>query len=127
MNTSFLSGNLGKDPELKYTQAGTPVVTYSLAVYRANPKEKDKPFTDWFNVVVWGEEPTRLVMSNLKKGTSVLITGKFQTRTYDDKDGKKVYVTEFWQDNFWVAPSREKKEEKTDDFSQPFNQDELPF
>ena len=122
MNNTMLSGNVGKDPELRVTQNGTKVATYSIAVYRANPKGKDNPFTDWFNVVAWGDEAD-LVMEHIKKGTGVLVSGGFRTRNYDDKDGKKVYVTELWQNDFWLAPKKAKKE----DNGSIFDDSELPF
>lgn len=122
MNNTYLSGNLGKDPELRTTQSGIKVATYSIGVYRPNPKEKDKPLTDWFNVVAWGEQ-AELVMKNLNKGSKILVAGKFQTRNYDDKDGKKVYVTELMQNEFWLAPSKDKKE----DTGSIHSDEELPF
>lgn len=121
MNNTTLSGNLGKDPELRETQSGIKVATYSVGVYRANPKDKEKPLTDWFNVVAWGEQAEQ-VMSNLKKGSKVLVNGKFQTRSYDDKDGKKVYVTELMQNDFWLAPTKKKE-----DTGSTFLDSELPF
>lgn len=121
MNNTYLAGNCGKEPELRQTPSGTKVATYSIGVYRANPKEKDKPLTDWFNIVAWGEQAD-LVMANIKKGTKVLVTGRFQTRNYDDKDGKKVYVTELMQNDFWLAPKKEKQ-----DTGSTFDESELPF
>lgn len=118
---SIISGNAGKDPELRQTQNGTKVATYTLACYRANPKEKDKPLTDWYNIVAWGEQAD-LVMANIKKGTKVLVSGRFQTRNYDDRDGKKVYVTELMQNEFYLAPVKE----KAVDFI-PVTDESLPF
>ena len=114
-----MSGNVGKDPELRTTTSGVKVATYSIATYRANPKEKDKPITDWFNVVAWGDQAD-LVMANIKKGSKILVAGKFQTRNYDDKDGKKVYVTELMQSDFWLAPKKE-------DTGSTHDESELPF
>ena len=111
-NIAFLKGNLGKDPEIRTTQKGIKVATYSLGVYRQNPADKDKPLTDWFNIVSWGDQAD-ITEANLKKGSKVLVTGKFQTRNYDDKDGKKVYVTEFMQDEVFLALTKEKKAEDT--------------
>lgn len=119
MNSVVMSGNVGKDPEIRETTNGTKVATYSLAVYRANPKDKEKPLTDWYNVVAWGEQAEQVV-TNLKKGTKVLVTGRFQTRNYEDKDGKRVYVTELFQDGFWLAPKKEDTGSTKDDSSLPF-------
>lgn len=118
MNQTTISGNLGQDPELRTTTTGTNVATYSIGVYRANPKEKDKPITDWFNIVAWGEQAD-LVMQNLKKGTKVLVNGRFQTRTYQNKEGKNVSVTELFQNDFWLAPKKV-KDPFGDDPERPF-------
>lgn len=120
---AILKGNAGQEPEIRSTQNGIKVATYSLAVYRANPKEKDKPFTDWFNIVAWGEQAD-LAESNIHKGTKLIITGKFQTRSYDNKEGKKVTVTEFMQDDFGIVP---KKEKQIEDTGSTFDESDLPF
>lgn len=119
MNNSYISGNVGKDPEKRQTQSGVVVATYSVGVYRPNPKDKDKPLTDWFNIVAWGDQANQ-VLEHVKKGSKVLLTGKFQTRNYDDKDGKKVYVTEFMQDSLWLAPKKE-------DTGSTIPESEMPF
>ena len=120
-NSAYIKGNVGQDPEQRQTQSGVKVATYSVGVYRANPKDKDKPLTDWFNIVAWGDQ-AELVMAHVKKGTKVIISGKFQTRTYDGKDGKKVYVTELMQDDFGIVPTKKKQEDFT-----PVTEDDLPF
>lgn len=122
MNNSYVSGNCGKDPEVRTTQNGIKVATYSIGSYRANPKDKDKPLTDWYNIVAWGDQAD-LVMNNLKKGTKVLVIGRFQTRNYQDKDGKTVYTTELMQNDFWIAPQKEKKE----DNGSIYEDSQLPF
>lgn len=93
---SILKGNVGRDPETKFTQNKTKVVTFSIATYRANPNDESKPFTDWFNCVCYGNTAD-IAEQHIKKGSSVVLFGKFRTRDYE-KDGKKVYVTEFWVD-----------------------------
>lgn len=120
-NSAYIKGNVGQDPEMRQTQSGIKVATYSVGVYRANPKDKDKPLTDWFNIVAWGDQ-AELVMANVKKGTKVIISGRFQTRTYEDKDSKKVYVTELMQDDFGIVPTKKKEETGS-----TFNDSELPF
>ena len=119
MNLTTISGNVGKDPELRMTQSGMKVSTYSLAVNRANPKDKDKPITDWFTVVAWGDQAD-LVVKTLKKGTRVLVNGRFQTRQYENSQGQKVNVTELMQNDFWVAP-------KAEDNGSIFDDSDLPF
>lgn len=124
-NLSILKGNVGRDPEVKQTTNGTKVATYSIAVYRPNPKDKEKPLTDWFNVVAWGEQAD-MVANNLKKGTKILALGKFQTRSYQNKNGDTVTVTEFFQDEIYLALSKEKKTEVHESGS-TIDDDSLPF
>lgn len=119
---AVLKGNVGQEPEVRTTQGGIKVITYSIAVYRANSKDKDKPLTDWFNVVAWGDQAD-LVESNVHKGTKVIVLGKFQTRSYDNKEGKKVTVTEFFQDDIGIIP----KKEDTSTSGSTFPDSELPF
>ncbi|HKZ22161.1 MAG TPA: single-stranded DNA-binding protein [candidate division Zixibacteria bacterium] len=95
INKVILIGNLGKDPELRYTPNSQAVATFSLAT---NRKWKDKggqpqEQTEWHNVVAWGKQ-AEICKEYLKKGSSVFIEGRIQYRTYDDKDGNKKYITE---------------------------------
>lgn len=125
---SILKGNVGQEPEVRMTTKGTKVVTYSLAVYRANPSDKDNPLTDWFNIVVYGDQAD-LAEANIHKGTRLLVTGKFQTRSYENKEGKKVTVTEFWQDDFGIVPKKEQPVavQPLADNNSLFDESELPF
>lgn len=82
-------GNVGRDPELRYTPAGKAVTQFSVAVGHSKPDGNGgwiDEGTDWFNVSVWGERGERLA-ETLKKGTKVLVDGRFKTREYDRKDG----------------------------------------
>ena len=127
-NFSMLTGNVGKDPETRFTPSGSKVVNYSLAVFRPT-KDKENPATDWFNVICWGDQAT-LIEQNVHKGTRLLVEGRFQTRSYDDKDGKKVYVTELIQNDFWLAPKKleeQKEEQDKNEFVEPITDDDLPF
>lgn len=122
MNLTSISGNLGKDPEMRMTASGIKVATYSLAVTRKNAKDAENQVTDWFNIVAFGDQAD-LVADNLKKGMCVILLGKFQNRTYDDKEGKKVTLTEFWQDMFGIVPKK-----KSSEFTESsVNDDDLPF
>ncbi len=95
INKAILIGNLGKDPDLRYTPGGQPVATFSLAT---SEKWKDKDGnmqdkTEWHNIVVWGRM-AELAKEYLAKGRQVYIEGRIQTRSWDDKDGNKRYTTE---------------------------------
>jgi len=94
VNKVILVGRLGKDAESKFTPSGTSVATFSIAT---NWRQKDqqtgewKEHTDWHNIVLWRAEN---VAPYLVKGTQVYVEGRLQTRNYENKEGRKVYVTE---------------------------------
>ena len=95
LNRVQLIGNLGKDPEVKYTPQGTPVAKITIAT---NERFKDKggewqDRTEWHNVVLW-QRLAEIAGEYLKKGGKVYVEGRLQTRSYVDKDGVKRYVTE---------------------------------
>lgn len=95
INKVILIGNLGKDPELRYTPSGTAVASFSLAT---SEKWKDREGnmqdkTEWHNIVVWGRQ-AEIAKEYLAKGRQVYIEGRIQTRSWDDKDGNKRYTTE---------------------------------
>jgi single-strand DNA-binding protein len=96
VNKVFLLGNLGKDPELKYTPQGTPVAKITIAT-NERFKDKDGQWTDrteWHNVVLW-QRLAEIAGEYLKKGGKVYIEGRLQTRSWDDKQtGQKKYMTE---------------------------------
>ena len=95
VNKVILIGNLGRDPELRYTPGGQAVATFSLATTeRYNDRSGQRQErTEWHNVVAWGKL-AELVNQYLKKGRSAYIEGRITTRSWDDKDGNKRYKTE---------------------------------
>jgi single-strand DNA-binding protein len=95
VNLAILVGNLGRDPELRYTPNGQAVASFSIAT---TEKWKDKSGqtaerTDWHNIVCWGRN-AEVANQYLKKGNPVYIEGRIQNRTYDDKDGNRRYISE---------------------------------
>ncbi len=95
VNKVILVGNLGKDPELKHTSSGTAVATMTVAT---NERFKDKSGewqdkTEWHNVVLW-QRLAEIAAEYLKKGRSVYVEGRLQTRSWEDKQGQKRYTTE---------------------------------
>jgi single-strand DNA-binding protein len=96
LNRVQLIGNLGKDPEVKYTPSGTPVAKITIAT---NERFKDKSGewqdrTEWHNVVLW-QRLAEIAGEYLKKGGKVYIEGRLQTRSWDDKQtGQKKYATD---------------------------------
>ncbi len=97
MNKVFLIGRLSRDPELRHTTNGTAVCQINVAISRPVSQGKD-PETDFINVTVWNK-PAENVARYLSKGRQVAIEGRIQTRSYDNNEGKKVYVTEVIANN----------------------------
>ena len=99
INQVALTGRLTRDVELRYTQSGTAVATFTLAVDRQFTNAKGERESDFISCVIWRKSAENF--SNFThKGSLVGIEGRLQSRTYDDKDGKRVYVTECVVDNF---------------------------
>jgi len=96
LNKVMLIGNLGSDPDVRYTPSGAAVANFNMAT---TEKWKDKQSgnleerTEWHRVVVWGKL-AELCKEYLSKGRTVYIEGRLQTRSWDDKDGNKRYTTE---------------------------------
>jgi len=96
VNKVILVGNLGKDPEVKYTPSGVPVAKFSLAT---NERYKDKggewqERTEWHNIVAW-QRLAEIVGEYVKKGSKIYIEGRLQTSSWEDKQsGEKKYRTE---------------------------------
>ena len=95
VNKVLLLGNLGKDPDLRHTSSGTTVCTFSLATTNRfkdkNGQQQEQ--TEWHNIVTWAGL-AEICGKYLHKGKQVYIEGKIQTRSYDDRDGNKRYITE---------------------------------
>ncbi len=95
VNMAILVGNLGKDPEVRFTQSGRAVANFSIATSEqwtgqdGNRQER----TEWHNVVVWGKQ-AESCGQYLSKGRQVFVQGNIRTRSYDDKEGNKRYITE---------------------------------
>jgi len=95
VNKVILIGNLGKDPEIRYTESGQAVTNFTLAT---NEQWKDKSGescerVEWHNIVVWGK-PAETIAQYVKKGHSIYLEGKLQTRKWEDKEGNNRYTTE---------------------------------
>lgn len=111
LNQIVLMGRLTKDPELRRTQKGTPVASFSLAVDRDFKNQSGEKETDFFNCVAWGKTG-EFVNSYLEKGKLTTVVGTLQNRSWTDDNGNKRISTEVRVDN--VYPSEWKKREETD-------------
>lgn len=95
LNKVMIIGNLGKDPEMKYTQQGTPITSFSVAVSRTwrGPDGQQQDETEWFRVVAW-EKLAEQCNEFLRKGRKVYIEGRLKTREWTGQDGQKRFTTE---------------------------------
>ena len=95
LNRVMIIGNLGHDPEMRYTPSGKPVTSFSVAVSRSwkAPDGERREETEWFNVVAW-DSLAETCKQHLGKGQPVYVEGRLQTRKWDDQEGKKHSRTE---------------------------------
>ena len=97
MNRATLIGRLGRDPEVKTTQGGSRVVSFSIATserWRDKNTGERKEKSEWHNIVIWNEGIGKVAEQYLKKGSMCLIEGKIETRKWQDRDGNDRYTTE---------------------------------
>jgi len=97
VNKVILVGNLGKDPEVRYTQDGKPIVNLSVATsdtWRDKNSGERREKTEWHRVVIFSEGLAKVAQQYLKKGSKVYLEGALQTRKWQDKDGQDKYSTE---------------------------------
>ncbi|OGC92007.1 MAG: single-stranded DNA-binding protein [candidate division Zixibacteria bacterium RBG_16_48_11] len=133
VNKVILVGNLGKDPELRYTPSGQAVATFSLATNR-KWKDKDGQMqdqTDWHNIVAWGRQ-AEIAKEYLKKGSPLFVEGRIQYRTYNDRDGNKRFITEIVAQSVQMlgrkgAESAPEMPEETVAEAPPSGDEEVPF
>lgn len=104
-------GNLGRDPEMRYTPDGRPVTTFSVAVNRNTKNQAGEWLeeTEWFRVTVWGNQAERMA-ENLRKGSRVYVEGRFRTREWEGQDGAKRTALEVTADNVINLERRAREE-----------------
>lgn len=138
MNRVILIGNLGGDPELRYTQSGSAVCNFSIAT---NEKWKDgngqlQEHTEWSKIVVWGKQAENCE-KYLSKGRQVAVEGKLRTNKWTDSDGIDRWSTEIVAQNVQFlsggdgAATGGGRQQRTpppqESFDQSFNDDDIPF
>ena len=142
INNVVLVGRLTKDVELRYTPANQAVATFTLAVNRTFKNANGEREADFINVVIWRQAAENLA-NWAKKGALLGITGRIQTRNYENTQGQRVYVTEVIAENFQMLESRNQQQgqqqaqatqqqaKQPDPFSggtpMSLNDDDLPF
>jgi single-strand DNA-binding protein len=100
INKAILIGNVGKDPDIRHLENGTPVCTFPLATSEnyTNKSGEKVSNTEWHNIVLW-RQLAEVAGKYVKKGSQIYIEGRIKTRSYDDKDGNKKYITEIVGDS----------------------------
>ncbi|MBF0817970.1 single-stranded DNA-binding protein [Streptococcus acidominimus] len=109
INNVVLVGRMTRDAELRYTPSNQAVATFTLAVNRNFKNQNGEREADFINVVIWRQQAENLA-NWAKKGALVGITGRIQTRNYENQQGQRVYVTEVVAENFQLLESRTARE-----------------
>lgn len=129
MNKAMVIGNLGNDPEIRYTQSGIPVATFSVATTE-RWKDKDgqqQEHTDWHRIVAW-QKLAEICGEYLKKGSKVYIEGKMQTRKWQDDNGNDRFVTEIIVKNMEMLGGKTNPADDTMGGEEPLGYDgDVPF
>jgi len=122
MNKAILYGNIGKDPEVKSLESGNKVAKFSLATNKSYTNKQGEKITEtaWHNIVLWGKL-AELAEKYVKKGNSVIIEGEISYRSYENKDGQTVYITEIVGNALHFAGSKKEYEVK-----KPEIKDDIP-
>lgn len=139
LNKVMLIGNLGRDPEVRYTQSGTAVANFTMATTeRWNDQQGERQEkTEWHRIVVWGKQ-AEIAGEYLRKGRSVFVEGGLQTREWTDREGNKKYTTEIRAQRFQMLGGRGGDDRQTSERreSQPavaepvgpgYEEDDIPF
>ena len=115
MNRVTLYGNVGKDPESK-TINGSTVTKFSLATNKTYPNKAGEKIseTSWHNIVLWGKV-AEIASKYVKKGSSLIIEGEINYRSYENKEGQTVYMTEIIASNMHMVGSKPESKEPKDD------------
>lgn len=119
INNVVLVGRLVRDPELRYTPNNQAVATFSLAVNHNFKSQNGEREADFINCVIWRQQAENLA-NWAKKGALIGITGRIQTRSYENQQGQRVYVTEIVANDFQLLESRKDRETgQSQGYSQP--------
>jgi len=107
LNKVMVIGDVGRDPEMRYMPSGCPVTSFSVATTRnwTNSEGERREETEWFNVVAWGNL-AEICKQYLRKGQQVYIEGRLQTRSWEDREGRKRFRTELVANEMILLGSR---------------------
>ena len=128
INSVSLTGRITKDIELRYTQSGIAVGSFTLAVDRQFRSENGDRETDFINCVIWRKSAENL-SKYTRKGSLIGVSGHLQVRNYENQQGQRVYVTEVVIENFALLEHKKSSESSVQNESGPIevSDDELPF
>lgn len=133
LNKAILIGNLGADPEVRYTQSGTAVANFTLATTETWTKDgKKEEKTEWHRIVAFARLG-EICGEHLTKGSKIYIEGRIQTRQWEDKDGNKRYTTEIVAREMKMLSGKNERPAQEDDRGQGYNPseptmgDDVPF
>lgn len=114
LNKVMLIGNLGRDPEMRYTPSGKPVTSFSVATTRTwvTADGERHEATEWFNVVAW-RELAEICHQHLSKGCRVYVEGRLQTRSWETANGQRHYRTEVVADEMILLETSSEGDEPT--------------
>ena len=118
LNNVSLVGRLTDNAELRYTPSNQAVATFSLAVNRNFKSQNGEREADFINCVIWRQQAENLA-NWAKKGALIGITGRLQTRNYENQQGQRVYVTEVVADSFQLLESQKERGNQSQGSSQP--------
>lgn len=111
INNVVLVGRLTRDPELRYTGSGTAVASFTLAVNRNFKNQSGQIEADFINCVIW-RKPAETMAQYAHKGSLIGVTGRLQSRSYENQQGQRVYVTEVVCDNFQLLETKRAASER---------------
>jgi single-strand DNA-binding protein len=136
VNKAILMGRLTADPEMRHTTTGKSVCTFRLAVNRRFVRQGEEQQADFFPIVAW-EKTGEFCNNYFRKGQQVAIVGRIQTRTWDDPEGNKRYITEIVAEEAHFADSKNSSTTDNNNYNAsntqdtggfyPVEDDELPF
>ena len=118
LNKVMIIGNIGRDPEMRYTPSGKPVTSFSLASSRSwtAPDGERREETEWFNIVTWGNL-AEICNQKLFKSQQVYVEGRLQTRSWEDERGQRHFRTEVVANEMIILGPREKNNHKSNAYN----------
>jgi single-strand DNA-binding protein len=128
LNKVMIIGNLGRDPEMRYTPSGRPVTSFNVATTRSwtSYDGERREETEWFNVVAWGPL-AEICNSHLSKGQQVYVEGRLQTRGWEDQSGKRHFRTELVAQEMIILGDRTTTRHTNPDDFQDIDEDDYAF